>query len=185
VARVLPVIENEGSIISHKAWLSHLQGLLALVNSSFIEAQSAFEVSLDIWHSTYPHHFVSSLTALGLTSFRLGQLPQARRHLVEALANAQKYGSIAPALATFPPIALVLAADGDKAHAVEIWLSAKSFPFIANSKWFDDVAGRELEALVDSLPPDATSGVKARGRELDIWETVRGLLLDLDKHIGP
>jgi hypothetical protein len=122
---------------------------------------------------------VTPLAALGLATFRLGQLSPAAQHLAEALASALTHNSVVPALATLPAIALVLATNGDKVRAVEIWALAKSHPFVANSKWFGDAAGRELEVLAASLLADAAAAASATGRELDLWETVKQILTEL------
>jgi tetratricopeptide (TPR) repeat protein len=179
LAKISSVVESEGNAC-HKAWIAHLRGLLALIDSSFAEAQSGFETSLNIWHSTYPHHFVSSLTAFGLATFRLGQLAPARQHFAEVLASAQECESTMPALAALPAIALLLATRGDKVRAIEMWSLANSFPFIANSPWFEDVAGREIESQAASLLPDEAAAAVTRGRLLDLWETVEQLLKELN-----
>ena len=95
------------------------------------------------------------------------------------MSSALTHKSDTRALATLPAVALILAANGDEAGAIELWMLAKSHPFIANSKWFEDAAGRELDVLVNSLPSDAAAAVKARARELNLWETVEQLLEEL------
>jgi predicted ATPase len=178
LARVSRFVEIVGNV-AREAWLFHLQGLLAVIESSYVEAQSAFSSGLRIWHSTYPHHFVPPLTALGLATFRLGKIPPAQHHLAKTLTKALAHESIAPALATLPVVALMLAASGDAIQAVEIWALAKGHPFVANSRWFEDAAGRELEELAASLPPDVAAAADARGREMDLWKTVERLLTEL------
>jgi tetratricopeptide (TPR) repeat protein len=172
-------VENEGANSQH-AWIHHLRGLLALTESSYIEAQSAFATSIRIWHSTYPHHIVPPLAALGLATFRLDQLSQVCQHLTAALANALTYKSVTQALATLPAIALLLATNGNAAGAVEIWALAKCHSLVANSKWFEDVAGRELDELAASLPVEVAEAARKRGRALDLWQTAAALLAELE-----
>jgi len=56
---------------------------------------------------------------------------------------------------------------------------AKSHPIVANSEWFEDAAGRELKALAAFLLPDAAAAASGRGRELDLWETVKQPRMEL------
>jgi hypothetical protein len=65
------------------------------------------------------------------------------------------------------------------AHAIEVWALAKRHPYVANSQWFEDVAGRELEALAVSLPPEVVEAAQERGRALDLWEEAAVLLEEL------
>jgi hypothetical protein len=77
-------------------------------------------------------------------------------------------------------VALLLATTGDHARAVEIWALAKCHPLITHSKWFEDVAGRELSDLAATLPTEAAEAAQARGRTLDLWQTVTALLAELE-----
>jgi hypothetical protein len=163
------------------AWLLHLQGLLALRETSYSEAHSAFARSTRIWHSTYPHHFIPPLAALGLASYRLSQLALASQHLSRVIADASAHKSATPALAALPPIALALATTGKPARAIEIWTLARRHPFVANSRWFADVAGRHLDEIAASLPASTSDAARARGRTLDVWDTSRELLTELEE----
>ena len=77
-------------------------------------------------------------------------------------------------------VALLLATIGHVARAVEIWTLAKSHPFVANSKWFEDAAGRELAALAATLPPEVAAAARERGQRLELWPTAETLLAELE-----
>jgi hypothetical protein len=52
---------------------------------------------------------------------------------------------------------------------------------VANSRWFEDVAGRHIAAAAAAqLPPDAVAAAQERGRVRDLWATVEQLLAELE-----
>ncbi len=157
-----------------------LFGELALIVPSYVQALQAFAESAKTAREESVENFIGlALAGLGCANYRLGKLSQARQHLAEALASVLALKAFMPTAYTLPGVALVLAATGAVARAVEIWTLAKSYPFVANSKWFEDVAGRELESLAGTLPPEVVKAAMERGRALDLWQTVEALLAEL------
>ena len=55
---------------------------------------------------------------------------------------------------------------------------ASRYPFVAKSRWFEDVAGRHIAAA--ALPPDVIAAAQERGRTRDLDTTVSQLLTELD-----
>lgn len=55
--------------------------------------------------------------------------------------------SFLPLLFTLSGIALLLADAGKAEQATEVYASAARHPFVANSRWFRDIAGAELAAV--------------------------------------
>jgi hypothetical protein len=51
---------------------------------------------------------------------------------------------------------------------------------VANSRWFEDLAGNEMAAAAAQLPPDVAAAAQERGRARDLWETVAELLAESD-----
>jgi hypothetical protein len=62
---------------------------------------------------------------------------------------------------------------------VELYALASRYPLVANSRWFEDVAGRHIAAVAASLPPDVVAAAQARGRARDLEATVTELLVEL------
>ena len=56
---------------------------------------------------------------------------------------------------------------------------ASRYPFVANSKWFDDVAGKHIAAVAATLPPEVVAAAQERGRARDLDATVAELLAEL------
>jgi hypothetical protein len=78
------------------------------------------------------------------------------------------------------PIAALLAADrGDLERAGELHALGQTIPYVANSRWFHDVAGRELDEIVARLPADVATAAIERGRKLDLWATAEALAAEL------
>jgi hypothetical protein len=50
------------------------------------------------------------------------------------------------------------------------------YPYVANSKWFRDVVGDQIDALAEKLPPETVSAARSRGRKLELWEVVKNWL---------
>jgi len=95
---------------------------------------------------------------------------------------------ISPALAAISSAAiagaaaLLLVDEGQVERAVELYALASLEPYVANSRWFEDVAGREIGALGAALPPEVAAAAQERGSERDLWATVEELLAELNAH---
>jgi hypothetical protein len=59
------------------------------------------------------------------------------------------------------------------------------YPPVFNSRWFEDIAGREIEALAATLPPEAVTVAQERGLARDPWATVEELLVELEDKEHP
>ena len=78
--------------------------------------------------------------------------------------------------------ALLLVEQGKPALAVEIHALTMRYPFVANSCWCEDVAGRELIAVAEALPAEVMTAARHRGQASDLWATAAALLVELDHH---
>jgi len=56
---------------------------------------------------------------------------------------------------------------------------ASRYGHVANSRWFEDVAGREIAGAAASLPPGVVAAAQARGRARDLETTIAELLEEL------
>lgn len=79
------------------------------------------------------------------------------------------------AVYSLPFAAHFLVKTGSIEQGLELWELAKTQPSIANSTWFADVAGRELEAMAAALPPEVVEVAGERGRTLGLWATAESL----------
>jgi DNA-binding SARP family transcriptional activator len=127
-----------------------------------------------------------SLAALGGAAFGLGNRSEAKRHLLEALRLATEIRAFIPLLHLMPVIPVIMAGEGDaltepglKVRAVELYAMARSHPFVARARLFEDIAGQSIRTGTASLPPDVVAAAQERGRAFDWWETADALLAEL------
>ena len=66
-------------------------------------------------------------------------------------------------------------------RAVELYALASRYAHVANSRWYEDVAGKHIAAIAATLPPDVVAAAQERGKTRDLWETAAELLQEL-KH---
>jgi hypothetical protein len=104
-----------------------------------------------------------ALTQTAHAARELGDWHQARAHLDEALRTAAEIGNFAPLLHTLPAAALLLADQGELERAVELYALASRHPYVANSRWFEDVAGKQIAAVAVTLPPVEVAAAQERG----------------------
>jgi len=107
------------------------------------------------------------LAVLGLAALGLGQLVDAREQLVTALdwAHDRDYVGLMISLAG---LALLAAREGDAERAVELYALVTRHPFVANSRWFEDVIGQHITEVAATLSPDIVRTARERGRALDL-----------------
>ena len=89
-------------------------------------------------------------------------------------------------LETLPALSLLLAGESgrptpDVERAVELYALASRHPFVGNSSWFADVAGRHIAAASAALSPEALDAAEARGRTRDLVATAQELLAELEE----
>jgi predicted ATPase/DNA-binding CsgD family transcriptional regulator len=106
----------------------------------------------------------------------IGRDKSARIHLEDALRSGIEIHSMTPIMYCLPVAALLAADNGRFERAIELYSLAQRFGHIKNSRWFEDVAGRELDGVGAALSPEVASAAEARGRELDPWQTADELL---------
>ena len=119
-----------------------------------------------------------ALALLGYAARGLGHLDQAGLHLHKALETAVEGGFVALLMA-LPATALLLADGGQEERAVELYALASRYPLVANSRWFEDVAGKHIAAVAAALPPEVVTAAQERGRARDLDATVAELLAEL------
>jgi hypothetical protein len=82
-------------------------------------------------------------------------------------------------LPTLSAMALYEAHRGREERAVELFALASRSPFVANSRWFDDVIGQPIAAATVRLQPEAVARAQERGQALDRETTMAGLAAEL------
>lgn len=116
------------------------------------------------------------LTSLGSVAYALGQIHQARCCLAEALELCIEDRFWFNALRSILLAALLAVEEGDPERAVELYALALCAPHVANSPWYEEVAGRHVKAAAESLAPEHVAAAQERGKARDLWKTIEELL---------
>jgi predicted ATPase/DNA-binding SARP family transcriptional activator len=162
------------------AYALSVLGCWALVEKAHVEAQALLQESVTIWQEIGNRTIlVWPLTILGYAARGLGDIPQARQHLSEALRAIIEIGTRLPLLFALPLAALLLTDQGEKEQALEVYALASRYSFVANSRWFEDVAGKHIAAIAATLLPEVVAAAQERGRARDLEATVTELLAEL------
>jgi tetratricopeptide (TPR) repeat protein len=160
-------------------FFSFALGSVALARETYAEALQLLQESVVVYQEIGLRGTSGlPLAVLGIVARGLGNLCQARQHLYDALRAATELRALVFAL---PAIALLLTDQGEAERAVELYALALRYPFVANSRWFEDVAGRHIAAVAATLPPDAVAAAQERGRARDLEATVAELLAELEE----
>ena len=112
---------------------------------------------------------------------RSGRVDQAWEYVDQALRLALDCQAAHPLLLTLSAMALLLADQGQPERAVELYALACRSPVVSNSRWYEDVAGRELAAVSAALPVEVCEAAQARGRARDLWATAQELLEEIER----
>jgi tetratricopeptide (TPR) repeat protein len=154
-----------------------LLGSVALAERAYVEARGWFQESAAVLQEIGQREGLGEAFAcLGYVARRSGEGGQAWRHVREALSAAVERHLFLPLITALPAVALLLIDAGDAERALELYSLASCHGYVANSQWFEDVAGKEIAAVAATLPPDVVAAAQDRGRALDLWETAEELL---------
>jgi tetratricopeptide (TPR) repeat protein len=156
---------------------------VTLAEEAYAEARGWFQESLALYREIGERGELSWTLAVAACAARgLGDLRQARAHLDEALWTTAEIGEFAPLMHALPALALLLADQGEVEQAVELYALASRHPFVANSRWFEDVAGKHIAAVAATLPPDVVAAAQERGAARDLWDTAAELVEEGKEH---
>jgi len=156
-------------------------GWLALVDEAYTDARRWFHESTSAAQSSGRRAtMVHALSGLGCAELGLGNLRPARDHLYVGLETAIDLGFTEWFLHCVGAVALLLAYEGQKEQAVELYALVLRYPWAANSQWWEDVVGKRIAAVAATLPPEVVAVAQARGRARDLQATVRELLEKLE-----
>jgi len=119
------------------------------------------------------------LAVLALASFEREDTRAMQQHLSDSFQLATEWGVAFPLLWALPAMALFLADRGENERAVELYALASRYPFLANSRWFEDVVGNTLAEVAATLPAERVAILQESGRARDVVSTAAELLAEL------
>jgi predicted ATPase/DNA-binding SARP family transcriptional activator len=175
-------LSQESDFIWNFGFSNFVLGLAALGLDAYSEAHRFLKDSIAALREfNHDENLSWALDVQGYAEIRLGQNLKAKQCLLESLEIAREIGTFFPLIYGLPAVALLLAQNGEVIKAVELYALASRYGFVANSQWFEDVAGKHISAMAASLPSAVVEAAQSRGRALDIWDTAAKLLDELEK----
>jgi tetratricopeptide (TPR) repeat protein len=155
---------------------------IALTEGAYAEAEQLSRESATVLEEIGQRVWLSiALACSGYAARGLGQRSLAWHHLHRALRMAGATQALNVLMYVLPGLALLLADEGQTERAVELYALASRHPLVANSRWFEDVAGRHIAAAAAALPPDVVTAAQERGRTRDLDATVADLLAEWEE----
>ncbi len=106
-------------------------------------------------------------------------MAQAQQYLSAGLQTASEIGAFIPLLFALPLAALLSADHGNKKEAVVLYALASKYPFIATSRWCEDLFDRHIATVAATLPPDVVAAAQEQGKARNIWATAEDLLAEI------
>ena len=70
--------------------------------------------------------------------------------------------------------------EGHTERGLELYALALRHPFVANSRWFEDVVGKRVAEVAAGLPAEVVAAAVERGRSRDVDATIAELLAELE-----
>jgi tetratricopeptide (TPR) repeat protein len=175
-------LAQEAGVRRHIGLSFLLFGMVALAEEAYADAQRFLRQSITVYREIGQRDQMGeALASLGCAARGLGQLSQAQQHLYEALRTGAEIQAFGPLILALPAVALLLVDRGETERAVELYALASRHPFVANSPWFEDVAGRHIAAVAATLPPEVVAAAQERGRARDLDATMAELLAELEE----
>jgi hypothetical protein len=156
-------------------------GAVALAGAAYGDAQKLSQESVRIFQELGDVQGLHlARRHLGMAAWGLGQRRWARQHLYEALQTMFQVRDVRASIGALPAVTLLLFDEGQLERAVELYALASRYPFVANSRWFEDVAGKHIAAVAATLPTEVVAAAQERGRARDLWATAEELLAELE-----
>jgi tetratricopeptide (TPR) repeat protein len=163
--RVLDALDQARQLANKKAIVAGLEnlGMIALAKKDYDEAQERFQESITEFRQLVRSPDEGgSQACLGLAVRGLGYRTEAWNNLKAGLGWAVEKHHFYSLVNALSGIALMLADEEEFERALELYTLALKHPFVANSHWFEDVAGREIAANTANLPPQVAEAARKR-----------------------
>jgi tetratricopeptide (TPR) repeat protein len=167
--------------LSRSAFYLRLLGWAALAQEAYAEAQAVLLASRALYEELGDRDQAGEALALSAYAARgLGQHTRARHIVGEALQLAFSMQVFLPAVLALPALALLLADEGRPGPAVEAYALASRCRLVADSRWFEKVAGGPICLAAGSLWPDSLAVIKPGGHDGNLLDAVATSFSELE-----
>ena len=117
-----------------------------------------------------------ALAVLSNAEYQLGLLQDASTHFYEALQIAYQTGSWPTCVQVIGRAALFAALQGDIEKGVELYALVTRYPYVGNSVFWEDTAGKYIAERAAELTEEVRTAAQDRGVKLDLHDTIKVLL---------
>ncbi|MEZ4862677.1 MAG: BTAD domain-containing putative transcriptional regulator [Caldilineaceae bacterium] len=157
-------------------------GRIALAEGNDEDAQQHVLKALNLFRvNGEMHRYGQALGCLGFIALRQQNLQQARTYIYESLQVAAETRMLLPSLHALTGVALLCAAAGDEAEAIELYTVALQNRHVANSRWYHDIAGQQIAAVAAALPSEVAAAARSRGQARNLASTIEALWAKLNR----
>jgi tetratricopeptide (TPR) repeat protein len=157
-----------------------LLGELAMAHGEFVAAQRLFNESLTVSRVNYQQEVDHwTYACLAMAESASGHHEQAVHHLSECLEGLLADRVLHPLLFALTAAALLYVAQGKVERGIELYTVASAHPYVSNSTWFEDIAGKSIRQAGRQLPADLVEAAQRRGRQGGNWQMAIELLAEL------
>ncbi|MEM7028551.1 MAG: BTAD domain-containing putative transcriptional regulator [Chloroflexota bacterium] len=171
IKRILKANQNleAEAAVSYALWQ---QGRILLAQRKYQSAYNTLQKSVDLHKKAQVLGRVYDVVvSLGVAAYHLNQYPEAKRNLFEALAYALDNRLFFTMMRCLLLAALIELRRNNPVVAVELYSLALQNPHIANSPYYEDIAGKFILEASASLDPETIAAAQRAGQARDIWQT--------------
>jgi predicted ATPase/DNA-binding CsgD family transcriptional regulator len=162
-------------------WALMVSGQVSLAAAAYRKAVTHLEEAASVLAEFRKSTWFLPLISQALALEKMDHLSEAYRVLIQALRENESARVPHVAVNALPVAALLLAGHGNTRRAVELYALAQRSPFVANSHWFEDVVGAEIDSMAADLSAESVEAARSRHQTLDLWETAGEVLRELER----
>jgi predicted ATPase/Tfp pilus assembly protein PilF len=152
-------------------------GRIALAERAYDDAQKFLEECLVIFQEKHEILGIgSAYGCLGYVSLLRNNTTQAQELIHKNLEIAVATQMFLVNMLALSNVALLWAVQGKPENAIELYTVALQNGHVANARWYHDVFGQYIAAVVQTVPADMVEAAQAQGRMREWRSTVQELL---------
>ena len=169
--------EWEFGLRSELGWSLLWLGCVAVAQEEYSVAQSFLYESFAIFRGIGdPSGASLALASMAYVARASIDRHLARPFLIRAMREAIGiHGAMTVGIA-LTGVALAVADQGESERVFELFVLVSRYLYVANSRWFEDVAGQHIAAVAATLPLDVVSAAQEWGKAPDLRAMAEELL---------
>ena len=158
--------------------MAHLfLGMLALADDDYGAAKDLLKEAANLHKSIGQRdEWALAIAPLSHAARAQGDMARAGKYVCQALQTGAELRAFGLVITPVPAAALLLADTGEAELAAEIHALARRHPYVATSRFYEDIVGKQITTVAASLPPDVVAAAQELGRARNLWATAKALV---------